>query len=330
MQDETLHQAQKVVDVFLKYLIAEGAHVVFGIPGGLLHPFFEAVENHKDMRLVVSRHEEGSAFMADGYARTTRKLAVCAGTSGPGATNLLTGVSVAYADGVPMMVVTGQAASSALGKGAAQETNREDIDVVQMFSPVTKYSTMVSSPESVPHHLRRALREAFSGRPGPVHLNIPVDFWSHPLEEDWFEPHSYRPDTRLFDRNAVAEAAKALLAASNPIFLAGSGVGIAGAEEHLRVLAELLPARVATSPRAKGLFSEAHPLSLGVLGFAGHADAREVILGKKVDVLFTIGASLNETTTLNWHPNFCQQNRSSNLISIQGALDETSQSMCPL
>lgn len=276
--------------------------MVFGIPGGLLHPFFEAVEAHPDLQLVVSKHEEGAAFMADGYARTSRRLAVCAGTSGPGATNLLTGVACAFADAVPMLVVTGQANSNALGKGAAQETNREDMDIVAMFRPVTKYSTMVTSPESLPHHLRRALRQALTGRPGPVHLNVPVNLWDFEIEEDWFDPRTYRPDTRSFDRGAVQRAAEFLIEAESPVILAGSGVATAGAEEHLRTLAELLPARVATSPRGKGLFPEDHPLSLGVLGFAGHRDARQTVLGDGVDVLLTVGASLNETTTFNWHP----------------------------
>ena len=132
--------ATRVIDVLLRYLIAEGATVVFGVPGGLLHTFFESVERHPSMELVVTKHEEGAAFMADGFARASRKLAVCAATAGPGATNLLTGVSCAFADGVPMLVITGQAPSHSLGKGAAQETSREDIDIVAMFSPVTKYS----------------------------------------------------------------------------------------------------------------------------------------------------------------------------------------------
>jgi acetolactate synthase-1/2/3 large subunit len=294
----------RFVDVFLRYLKAEGANVVFGIPGGLLHPFFEAVERDEEMRLVVSKHEEGAAFMADGFARVGRRLAVCAGTAGPGATNLLTGVACAFSDGVPMLVVTGQANSQALGKGAAQETTREDIDIVAMFAPITKYSTMVTSPSSLSHHLRRALRAALTGRPGPVHLNIPVDFWEAPLGEDWFDPRTYRPDTNTFDRAAVARAAAALLGAKRPVILAGSGVGIAGAEEHLVSLAEMIPARVVTSPRAKGVFPEDHPLSLGVLGFAGHRAARSTVLEDEADLLLTIGASLNETTTFNWHPGF--------------------------
>lgn len=295
-------RAPLVIDVFLRYLKAEGVSVVFGIPGGLLHPFFEVIEHDPEMELIVAKHEEGAAFMADGYARMSRKLSVCAGTAGPGATNLLTGVACAFADGVPMLVVTGQAASHALGRGAAQETSREDMDIVAMFRPVTKYSAMVTSPQSMSQHLRRALRHALTGRPGPVHLNVPVDLWERPLTEEWFDPKTYRPDTRTFDRAAVARAAHSLMNAERPVLFVGGGVGIAGAEEHVRVLAELLPAKVATTPRGKGLFPEDHPLALGVMGFAGHATARDALLGPQVDTLLTVGTSLNETATLNWSP----------------------------
>ncbi len=292
----------RALDVFLQYLIAEGATVVFGVPGGLLHPFFEAVEQHPKLRLVVTKHEEGAAFMADGFARTTGHLGVCASTAGPGATNLMTGVSVAYADGVPMLVLTGQVQSSAIGKGAAQETGAGDMDIVAMFRPVTKYSAFVESPDRLAHHLRRALRMAMSGRPGPVHLNIPVDFWGKAVEEHWFDPETYRPTSHLFDRNAVSRAAEALLKARKPTLLVGSGCVAAGAEEHVQTLAELLQARVCTSPRAKGALAEDHPLSMGVLGFAGHREAKSTLLSSDVDTLFTVGASLNETTTFNWNP----------------------------
>jgi acetolactate synthase-1/2/3 large subunit len=293
---------QLAVDILLRYLKAEGVTHIFGIVGGLLYPFFAAVENDPELTLVHAKHEEGAAFMADGYARTTGKLAVCAGTSGPGSTNLVTGVACAFADGVPMLVITGQAASHALGKGAAQETAREDIDIVEMFRPITKYSAMVTSAAGLPHHLRRALRQALTGRRGPVHLNIPVDLWGRSADEEWFDPSTYRPETRAFDRQAVRRAAEALLSAQHPVLLVGSGVAAAQAEEHLRGLAELLPARVATTPRAKGVFPEDEPLSLGILGNAGHRDARETILGDDVDVLFTVGASLGETATFNWTP----------------------------
>jgi acetolactate synthase-1/2/3 large subunit len=301
--------ARRVVDIVLQYLKAEQVRLVFGIPGGLLHPFFEAVEAEPDMELVVTKHEEGAAFMADGYARAKGHPAVCAGTSGPGSTNLLTGVSCAFADGVPMVVITGQAALWALGKGAAQETNREDIDIVAMFRPVTKYSTMVTSAESLPHHLRRALRLARTGRCGPVHLNVPVDLWAAPLVEDWFNPRTYRPETRGFDRHQVQRASRVLFDADRPAILVGSGVACSNAQQHVLSLAEMLPARVATTPRGKGLFPEDHPLSLGVFGFAGHSAARKTLLGPDVDVLFTVGASLNETTTFNWHPDLQARRR---------------------
>ena len=291
----------RAVDIFLHHLKCEGVEVVFGIPGGLLYPFFDTVEADPDIRLVVSRHEEGAAFMADGYARTSGRLSVCAATGGPGATNLLTGVACAFADGVPMLVLTGQAASHALGKGAAQETSREDIDIVSIFRPVSKYSAMVTSASKLSHHLRRALRLALTGRPGPVHLNVPVDVWERALTEEWFDPSTYRPPTSTFDRDAVTRASGLLLEARHPVILAGAGTGISGAAGELASVAELLGARVATTPRGKGLFPEDHPLSLGVLGIAGHAQASETLFGDQVDVLMTVGASLNETTTTNWN-----------------------------
>ncbi|HEY6461328.1 MAG TPA: thiamine pyrophosphate-binding protein [Polyangiaceae bacterium] len=292
----------RMVDVFFRYLKAEGVTHLFGIVGGLLHPMFAALEAGDELTLVHVKHEEGAAFMADGFARSTGKLAVCAGTSGPGATNLVTGVACAFADGVPMLVITGQAASNALGKGAAQEMAREDIDIVEMFRPITKYSAMVTSAETLSHHVRRALRLALSGRPGPVHLNIPVDLWERPCAEEWFDPQTYRPETRNFDRQAVQRAADALLAAEYPVILAGTGVATANAQDHLRALVDLVGARVATSPKGKGLFPEDDPASIGILGNAGHREARQTILGDEVDVLMTVAASLSETSTFNWNP----------------------------
>jgi acetolactate synthase-1/2/3 large subunit len=298
----TSQPLERVVEVFLNYLRAEGARVVFGVPGGLLHPFFEAIDEADDLTLICTKHEQGAAFMADGYARTSGQLSVCASTAGPGATNLLTGVAVAHSDGIPMLVITGQPPTQNLGRGAAQEATRVDTDIVEMFRPVTKYSTMVDSPQSLAMHLRRALRRALTGRRGPVHLNIPVDIWNQPLDEEWFDPKTYRSETTTFDRKAVQRAAEALMDAKYPVILAGSGTRSSGAHQHLRALAELLPARVATSPRGKGLFPEDHPLSLGVMGHAGHQQAATTIFGDETDVLLTVGCALDETTTFSWDP----------------------------
>jgi len=293
---------KRMVDITMRYLRAEGARVVFGVPGGLLHPFFQAVEAEPEIELIVTKHEAGAAFMADGWARASNCLAVCAGTSGPGATNLVTGVAAAFCDGVPMLVITGQAPSHALGKGAAQEMAPEDIDIVAMFKPITKYSAMIPAPDRVSHHLRRALRLALTGQPGPVHLNVPVDFWEKPAQPEWFGPQSYRPSTQVFDREAVRQASHYLVRAEYPVFLVGSGVASSNARIETMQLAERFRARVATTARAKGVFPEDHPLSLGVMGLAGHKIARDTLLSDRVDVLMTIGASLNETTTLNWDP----------------------------
>lgn len=298
--DETRPAA--LIDAFLDYLKAEGVEVVFGIPGGLLHSFFEAVEHDGDMDLVVAKHEEGSAFMADGYARCSGRLGVCAGTSGPGSTNLLTGVACAYADAVPLLVLTGQADSRHLGKGAAQETAQGDMDIVSMFEPITKYSARIEAPNRMLHHLRRALRRAMTGRPGPVHLNVPVNFWQQAVEYEEFNPAKYRPNTTVFDREAVKAAADILTSSERPVILAGSGVRIARAEDELLRFAEQIRARVATTPRGKGVFPEDHPMSMGVFGFAGHQLAMKTILGDDVDTLMSVGTALGETATFNWEP----------------------------
>lgn len=291
---------RRIIDVMLDYLRAEQVTEVFGIPGGLLHPFFDAVELSDDIRLVVAKHEEGAVFMADGFARNRKRLGVCAGTAGPGSTNMLTGVAVAHSSCVAMLVLTGQVPSTILGRGASQETGREDVDIVGMFRPVTKYSAMVTSPDRFTHHLRRALRLALTGRPGPVHLNVPVNYWDAKIVPDPIDPARYRPPTRYFDRDAVRHVADLLVEAHRPVVIAGSGVMISGARRELRALAEKISARVVTTPAAKGVFPEDHPLSFGVVGLAGHAAARDLVLGEDIDVLICIGTSLNERATYNW------------------------------
>ncbi len=290
----------RLIDAFLRQLKQASISTVFGVPGGLLHPFFEAVERDDEMRLVVTKHEEGAAFMADGFARASNALAVCAGTSGPGSTNLMTGVGVAFSDAIPMLVITGQAASASLGKGAVQETGPNGIDIVGMFAPITKYSAMVERPDRLAHHLRLALRLALCGRPGPVHLNVPVDFWQQSVTFEGLDSKRYSPPETGFNPRAVDRACAALCEARRPLILAGGGARAPGIQSHLVDLVERLGARLVTTPRGKGAFPEDHPQWLGICGYAGHEVVTDTILGDEVDVLMVVGASLNETTTFGW------------------------------
>ncbi|MFB7867859.1 thiamine pyrophosphate-binding protein [Streptomyces sp. NPDC056069] len=300
-EDSTPGHSNRLVDVALHHLRRQGITTIFGIPGGLIHPFFDRVEQDAEFSVVVARHEGGAAFMADGFARTSGRIAVAAATSGPGATNLLTGVAAAYADGVPMLVITGQAPSHTLGRGAAQETAREDIDIVGIFRPVTKYSAMVPSPQQFSLHFRRAITLAVNGRPGPVHLNVPVDFWQCLVDEplaDFTAVDSSRP----VDLPAIEQAAALLARAQHTVMLVGSGASSLGARRLVEEVATCLDAPTATTPRAKGVFPEDHPLSLGVCGLAGSPAAQLALMEKSVDTLLVVGASMNETTTFNWHP----------------------------
>ncbi len=291
-----------VVDAFVDYLKEASIEAVFGLPGGLIYPFFDAVERDDFFDLVITKHEEGAAFMADGYARATHSMAVCAATSGPGATNMLTGVGVAFSDNVPLLVLTGQAASNTIGKGAVQEAGAKDIDIVAMFEPVTKYSARVEHPEQLLHHLRRALRLALTGRPGPVHLNVPVDFWRRMVPYEQLDLQRHMPRAQGFDPAAVDEAARVLIKARHPVILAGGGVRTAQASDVLIEVAEQTGARVATTPRGKGVFPEDHPQSLGVFGYAGQRVASDTVLSDEVDVLMVVGSSLNEMASLCWRP----------------------------
>ncbi|PIS47909.1 MAG: thiamine pyrophosphate-binding protein [Elusimicrobia bacterium CG08_land_8_20_14_0_20_51_18] len=288
------------VRLLVEYLKGEGVEYIFGIPGAPLMPFYEALHDMGGIKPILAKHEGGAAFMADGYARAGGKLGVCCSTTGPGATNLLTGVACSFADSIPLLVLTAQVSTSSFGKGAVQESTCHGIDVVEMFKPVTKSSVMLHSPEKMGDVFRSLLRVALSGRKGPVHLNIPVDFMKKNVKAHIVPPNCYRVTAGQFDRNAVKEASRLLLKARHPAILAGNGVNLAGAQKELRRLAELLRIPVATSPKAKGAFPENHILSLGVFGFGASAQAEKYLLSGEVDVLLVVGTSLGEPATCGW------------------------------
>jgi len=289
-----------VAEVVLEYLKLEGVRAVFGIPGGPVTPLFDALYREPTLRLIAPRHEAGAAFMAAGYARASGRLSVCLLTTGPGATNAVTGIAAAKADSLPVLVLTAQVSTSVFGKGSLQDSTESGVDTVRIFRPITKMSALVAGAASAPGLLRQAIRTAMTGRRGPVHLSIPTDLMRREVSADVLLPARYRAQSHLFDREAVKEAAALLLSARRPAILAGNGANLAGARAELLELAELLGAPVATTPKGKGAFPETHPLSLRTFGLASSPRAESCLLDPSVDALLVIGSSLHENSTSGW------------------------------
>lgn len=291
-----------VADVILKYLEAEGVEYIFGVPGTTVVPLLAATNRNPAVKPILAKHEEGAAFMADGYARVKGTLGACFSTSGPGATNLVSGVANAFMDNVPVLVLTGQVDTTVFGKGAFQDSTKDGIDSVKMFEPITKHSAMVISRYKAVEDIQSALRKAVSGRKGPVHLSLPKDILAAEVEFSGVASSSYRFTSEYFDRRLVIDAAEQLVNAEWPAILLGSGAIASGACEEILELAEMLHIPVATTPKAKGAFPENHPLALGVLGFCGSPLAESYIKSGQTDVLLVVGSSLNQMTTGSWDP----------------------------
>lgn len=292
-------------DLIIKQLEDLGTEYIFGIPGGVLEPLNIAISKSKKIQGITTKHEQGAAFMADGYARVKRTLGVCCSTSGPGATNLLTGVACSYADSIPVLVLTGQVATRSFGKGAFQDSSQEGINVVDIFRCCTKSSSMIVNSELAGTSIRKAMRLALTGRTGPVHLSLPLDVMEAPVNEDIIESDHFIPKSKNFDRENIKKAASILLESSNMVMLLGYGVTLADGAEEAKAIAEMLQIPVATSPKAKGVFPENHPLSIGVFGCAGTPLSEAYLLkhadnGSKMNCILAVGTSFNEWATHSW------------------------------
>jgi len=287
--------------LLLQYLEGEGVEYIFGVPGTTMVPLYAAVNKQSAVKPILSKHEEGAAFMADGYARVSGGIGVCYATSGPGATNLVTGVANAYMDNVPMLVITGQVPTSIYGKGTFQDSTKEGVDSLAMFNPLTKYSTMVISKYKMPDTIREAFRIALSGKKGPVHISYPKDIMEAEIEENLLPPKTYRVKSEYFDRRLVIDATRKLIDAKKPAMIVGSGVIASEATSEILELAEMLNIPVATTPKGKGAFPEKHDLALGVMGWCGSPAAEEYLMGD-IDVLLVVGAGMNQITTFSWDP----------------------------
>ena len=266
----------------------EGVRQVFGLPGGANLPMYDEF-SRCDIRHILVRHEQSAAHMADGFGRVSRKPGVCFATSGPGATNILTGIATAQADSAPMVAVTGQVPVAMIGRDAFQES-----DIIGMANPVVKYAFQPRTPSEVPGSVRKGFYIAETGRPGPVLIDIPKDVQQDEADmefPDEFSIRGYHPWSDP-DVAAVERAISTLLHAQRPIILAGGGAIISSAFAELQAVAEALMLPVVTTFKGKGSFPENHPLSLGPIGMHGHAEANKMMA--EADCVLAIGTRFSD------------------------------------
>ncbi len=272
----------------MKALEKEGVKEVFGLPGGANLPMYDELYK-SNIRHILARHEQSAAHMADGFGRVSRKAGVCFATSGPGATNILTGLATAHADSAPMVAITGQVPVAMIGRDAFQES-----DIIGMSHPCVKYAFQPRTPEEIPEVVKKGFYIAESGRPGPVLLDIPKDVQQNEAEmtfPDTIKMRGYHPWTDP-DIVNVERAIKMLLSADKPIILAGGGTIISSAFAELQAIAEMLMIPVVTTFKGKGAFPENHALSLGPIGMHGHAEANKLMT--QADCVLAIGTRFSD------------------------------------
>ena len=266
----------------------ENVDIVFGLPGGANLPIYDELVD-ANFRHILVRHEQAAAHMADGYARIKRKSGVCFATSGPGATNLITGLATAHADSIPMIAITGQVPLAMIGKDAFQET-----DIIGISNPCTKYAFQPRKAVEIPEMIKKAFYIAESGRPGPVLVDIPKDVQQEKAEvefPDLIKVRGYKPAFDP-DLSEIEKAIDLIMKAEKPIIMAGGGVILSGAFNELQALAEILMCPVVTTFKGKGAFPENHPLAMGPIGMHGHAEANKIII--EADCIIAIGARFSD------------------------------------
>jgi len=280
--------------IVIECLKEQNADLIFGYPGGAVLPIYDVLYSTREITHILTAHEQGATHAADGYARATGKPGVVLVTSGPGATNTVTGIATAYMDSVPLVVFTGQVAGSLLGRDSFQE-----VDIAGITMPITKHNYIVKDPEKLPHIIREAFDIATSGRPGPVVVDIPKDVQTAIIE---YKPHDGKPmewkvRKKWFDAaedNPVnmEKAVELLNECSRPVILAGGGVNISGAHNELRSFAEKIKAPVCATLMGMGAFPGEHPCFLGMVGMHGTRYANYAVSNS--DCLIAIGARFSD------------------------------------
>jgi acetolactate synthase-1/2/3 large subunit len=271
---------------------AAGVEVVFGIPGGAILPVYDPMMDSTKIRHILVRHEQGAGHAAEGYASATGRVGVCMATSGPGATNLVTPISDAYMDSVPMVAITGQVPSAAIGTDAFQEA-----DIRGITMPITKHNFLITNADEIPMAIARAFHIAGTGRPGPVLVDISKDALQAMTTFNWPEEldlPGYHPKTRPHSKQ-IREAAKLILSSRQPVLYVGGGVIRANASEALRKLADLTGIPVVTTLMARGAFPDSHPQQLGMPGMHGTVAAVGAL--QQADLLITLGARFDDRVT---------------------------------
>jgi len=273
-------------------LLKEGVDVIFGIPGGAILPLYQTLPEYPQIRHILVRHEQGAAHAADGYARATGRVGVAFATSGPGATNLVTGIATAQMDSVPTVFITGQVARTAIGSDAFQET-----DITGITLPITKHNYLVKHASEIAETIKEAFYLAKEGRPGPVLVDIPKDVFVEEAEFHYPEtvPLSNSTRSTKIDPKHIEEAAKLIKAAQKPLILAGHGVILSEGYEELQQLSEKAQIPVITTLLGISSFPETHPLSVGMPGMHGMAYASLAI--DEADLLVALGMRFDDRVT---------------------------------
>lgn len=275
--------------LMVELLEEAGVEIVFGYPGGAILPFYDELYHSKKIKHILVRHEQGAIHMAEGYARSTGKLGVCIATSGPGATNLITGLTDAKMDSVPILAITGQVATTDIGTDAFQEA-----DIFGITIPITKYNALIKRADDIPRHFEEAIKIAMGGRPGPVLLDFPKDVQiqkttAKKAEKLKIAPHHYeRPKVK----GDPQEFAEILNQAKRPLLYVGGGAINSFASAEIKALAEKANAPVTTTLMGLGAFPGSHPLSVGMLGMHGTAYANKAVL--ECDYILNLGARFDD------------------------------------
>ena len=280
-------------EIIIECLKEQGVDTVFGYPGGTILNVYDALYKHSDeIHHVLTSHEQGASHAADGYARATGRVGVCMATSGPGATNLVTGIATAHMDSIPMVAITANVATGLLGRDSFQE-----VDIAGVVMPITKYSMIVKDIHDLAPAIRRAFTIAQSGRPGPVLVDVTKDVTAAVTEYTYQEPTPIAPYTAEMLESDLDQAAKLISEAEKPFIFVGGGAITSGAAEELRKFAHTINSPVTDSLMGKGAFSGEDELYTGMLGMHGTKTSNLGVT--KCDLLITVGARFSDRVTGN-------------------------------